>query len=196
MQSHKTVEAYIASQKQWNRELVTLREILLSTGLKEEIKWGAPIYTYEGKNVVGIAGFKSYFGIWFHQGALLEDPKKKLINAQEGITKALRQWRFSNIEEIDAKLIKSFVKASVHNLKEGKVIKPATNKPLTVPKELNALFKKNSDFHQSFKALSKGKQRDYADYISEAVRPETKAARVAKIIPMIEKGIGLNDKYK
>jgi uncharacterized protein YdeI (YjbR/CyaY-like superfamily) len=39
---------------------------------------------------VGIGGFKSYFGLWFHQGALLTDKAGVLINAQEGRTKALR----------------------------------------------------------------------------------------------------------
>lgn len=176
--------------------MVRLREILLSTKLNEEVKWGAPIYTHDGKNIAGIAAFKSYVGLWFHQGALLKDPMKKLINAQEGVTKALRQWRFASMKEIDEKLIKSYVKEAVQNHKEGKVIKPATNKPVIIPKELAASFKSNSSLHQSFLALSKGKQRDYAAYIQEAAKHETKVKRMEKIIPMISKGIGLNDKYK
>lgn len=196
MKSYKTVDQYITNAKQWQPELVKLREILLSAKLNEEVKWGAPTYTHEGKNIAAIAAFKSYVGLWFYQGALLKDTRKKLINAQEGVTKALRQWRFTSMKEIDEKLIKAYVKEAVQNQKEGKEIKPATNKPVIIPKELKASFKSNGSLHQSFLALSKGKQRDFAEYIHDAAKPETKAKRLEKIIPMISKGIGLNDKYK
>lgn len=196
MQSKKTVEQYIQSQKQWSKELKKLRETLLSTGLKEEMKWGAPIYTYEGKNITGIAAFKAYVGLWFHQGALLKDTKKKLVNAQEGKTKALRQLRFTSISEIDTKLIQSYVKEAVKNAKEGKEIKPDRNKPIIIPEELSIHFKKSPASLKAFKTLSKGKQREYAAYITEAAQPETKARRIEKILPLIVSGSGLHDKYK
>ncbi|MBK7633096.1 MAG: hypothetical protein IPJ13_01585 [Saprospiraceae bacterium] len=44
--------------------------------------------------MVGLAAFKSYTGIWFFQGGLLDDKQQFLMNAQEGKTKAMRQWRF------------------------------------------------------------------------------------------------------
>ncbi|HEY5691381.1 MAG TPA: YdeI/OmpD-associated family protein [Cyclobacteriaceae bacterium] len=40
------------------------------------------------------------------------------------------------------------------------------------------------------------KQREYAEYINDAAKQETKARRLEKIISMISKGIGLNDKYR
>ena len=83
MKGAKTVDEYIDKAEQWQPELTRLREILNSTGLEETVKWGAPCYTHDGKNVVGIAGFKNYFGLWFHQGALLADAEGVLINAQE-----------------------------------------------------------------------------------------------------------------
>ena len=61
----------------------------METELLETIKWGVPVYTLNDKNVLGMGAFKSYVGIWFFQGAFLDDPQKKLINAQEGKTKAL-----------------------------------------------------------------------------------------------------------
>jgi uncharacterized protein YdeI (YjbR/CyaY-like superfamily) len=54
--------------------------------------------------VVGIGSFKSYFGLWFHQGALLSDDENVLINAQEGKTKALRQWRHSGFQGLAARI--------------------------------------------------------------------------------------------
>lgn len=196
MKSFKTVDDYIENARQWQGELTQLRNILLDTALTEEVKWGSPIYTYKGKNVAGIAGFKSYFGLWFHQGALLKDPRKKLINAQEGVTKALRQWRFSSVKEIDAKTIKAYVKEAIKNVEEGKEIKPVKQKKAITSKELKNALKLNPKAFMQFQLFSDAKKREYAEYIVEAAKAETKQRRLEKIIPMILQGKGLNDKYK
>ena len=196
MQSFKTVDEFISNAKQWKEELMQLREILRETELTEGIKWGAPIYTYKGKNVVGMAGFKSYVVLWFHQGVLLKDPKKKLINAQEGVTKALRQWRMASGKEIDARAIKAYVKEAIGHVEDGKEIKPLPRKKTAIPKELAAALKKNPAAGKAFKLLAPFKQREYSEYIAEAARPETKEKRIGKILPLVQKGMGLNDKYR
>ena len=48
----------------------------------------------------------------------------------------------------------------------------------------------------AFDKLSPGKQREYTEYISSAKRDETKQKRIEKILPMIDAGIGLHDKYR
>ena len=100
MKMFKTIDEFMENQGEHKKALIRLREIILSTGLIETIKWGSPVYTLNGKNIAGIGAFKSYFGIWFFQGALLQDLQKNLVNAQEGKTKALRQWRFKSIQEL------------------------------------------------------------------------------------------------
>ena len=196
MKRYKSVDAYIDNAKDYQEELLTLREILLSTELTEEVKWGGPCYTYDGKNVVGLGAFKSYFGLWFHQGALIDDKHNVLMNAQEGRTKALRQWRMNDKKEIKKTVIKNYVKQAINVVKSGKEIKPDRDKPLSIPKELKAALTKNTKANTSFKALTKGKQREYAEYIALAKQDKTKASRLEKILPMIEQGIGLNDKYR
>jgi uncharacterized protein YdeI (YjbR/CyaY-like superfamily) len=69
MKREASAEAYFAEASNWRNEQLKLRSILLATPLSEEIKWGAPCYTCNGKNVVGIGGFKSYFGLWFFPGS-------------------------------------------------------------------------------------------------------------------------------
>ncbi len=196
MKSFKTVDDYIAHAGHWQQELAHLRDILLDTELQEEVKWGGPIYTYKGKNIAGIAGFKSYFGLWFHQGALLKDPKKRLINAQEGVTKALRQWRFASAKDIDAKTIKAYIREAIDNAKAGKEIKPVKQKKSVRSKELEQALKGNSKAAKRFQLFSDAKKREYAEYIQEAAKAETRQRRLEKIIPMIMQGKGLNDKYK
>ena len=52
MQRHKTVDQYISKKRDHKKELTKLRKIIKSTELVETIKWGAPVYTIDGKNIV------------------------------------------------------------------------------------------------------------------------------------------------
>ncbi len=192
----KTVDQYILAHADRQTALVALREILLKSGLVEEVKWGAPVYTSDGQNIVGIGAFKSYVGLWFFQGALLADKEKLLINAQEGKTKAMRQWRFSSVTEINGVLIKQYVAEAIKNSKDGHRIKAAEPQPAIIPAELNALFEAESELKLTFSGLPAYKQNEYAEYITEAKRITTKEARLIKIKPMILQGIGLHDKYR
>jgi len=196
MKRFKTVDEYIENADHWQDELIRLREILNSMRLEETVKWGGPCYTHEGKLVVGMGAFKSYCGLWFFQGALLEDKDNVLINAQEGRTKALRQWRFESKAAIKARAIKAYVKEAIALQSAGKEIKPSRAKPLVIPPELQAALAKKKRALVAFTALTKGRQREYADYVAEAKRAETKASRLEKILPMIAAGVGLNDKYR
>ena len=196
MNKFKTVEDYIANHSQWQNALTKLRRILLSTEVEETVKWGSPVYTYNGKNIIGLGAFKSYVGIWFFQGAFLKDEKKNLINAQEGKTKGLRQWRFNSVDEMSEDLIKAYVLEAIENQKLGKEIKPVKGKPLIIPPELQSALEQNEVLTEQFNKLSLSCKREYADYIGEAKREATKARRIEKIIPMIMEKAGLNDKYK
>jgi uncharacterized protein YdeI (YjbR/CyaY-like superfamily) len=198
MQKHKTVEEYIAKQERWGGALTVLRDILLSTEMEETVKWGAPVYTANGKNVAGIGAFKSYVGLWFFQGALLDDKKGLLINAQEGKTKALRQWRFNSADEIEEKTIRAYVAEAIENQKQGREIKPAKpgKKPLVMPAALKAAITADPAAKKGFGQLTLSKQREYAEYIGEAKQETTKLKRLEKILPLVSAGTGLHEKYK
>jgi uncharacterized protein YdeI (YjbR/CyaY-like superfamily) len=196
MKSFKTVDEYILNAKYGKEILIILREILKETELSETIKWGAPVYTINDKNVVGIGAFKSYAGIWFFQGALLNDKAGVLVNAQEGTTKALRQWRFSSAGEIDDKLVLEYVNEAIENQKKGKEIKAVRIKPVAIPPELQDAFQENKELESAFNQLTPGCKREYADYVTEAKKEETRKRRVQKILPMILQKKGLNDQYR
>ena len=189
------VDDFIKKHENFSSILKDIRKVLLSTDLIETIKWGMPTYTIENKNVAGICSFKSYCGVWFFQGALLTDPHKVLHNAQEGKTKAMRQWRFTSDSTIDNELLHLYIQEAIENEKNGLSIKHV-KKPLIVPPELKRLFGKNEVLAGLFNKLTLTKKREFSDYIREAKRAETKAQRIEKIVPLIEKAIGLHDKYK
>lgn len=195
MKSDKPVADIIASGS-WAEELFILRDIILSTGLKEEVKWGGPIYTYEGNNICAIGGFKHYFTIWFHNGVFLSDPEKVLINASEGRTRGLRQWRFTSKKEIKPSVIKKYIREAIANEKAGLKIKPE-KKPLPpIPTELAAAFKKNKALKAAFDRLTPGRQREYLEHFRDARAEATRIRRVEKATSNILAGIGLHDKYK
>jgi len=196
MQRAKSVEDYIANASHWLDELVRLREILRSTSLTEEIKWGAPCYTWKGKNVVGIGAFKSYYGLWFHQGALLKDDNKVLVNAQEGKTRALRQWRMKSSSEIKPAVIKRYVKEAIGHVDAGREIKADRAKTVEVPDELRKAMRRHKGASAAFRELTPGRQREYSEYVASAKRDDTKQKRINKILPMIVAGVGLNDRYR
>ena len=191
------VTEYINDKNKWTQELILLRSVLLALPLEETIKWGAPVYVYKGKNILGLSAFKNYCGLWFFQGHFLKDEANLLVNAQEGKTKAMRQWRFNSIEDINLDLIKMYVLEAIDNSERGLEIKPQKNKqPLIIPPELESKLKGNDNLTEKFNELTLSKQREFVEYISSAKRDTTKITRLEKIIPMIINGIGLNDKYK
>jgi uncharacterized protein YdeI (YjbR/CyaY-like superfamily) len=196
MKSIKTAEEYILNACHGKDILIILREIIHLTELVETIKWGSPVYTINKKNVVGIGSFKTYTGLWFFQGALLKDEEKVLINAQTDVTKALRQWRFSTVDEIDDKLILKYLHEAIQNQKQGKELKPERNKTVVIPDELLEVFKEDKELKDCFARFTPGRQREFADYISSAKQTETRKARIQKIIPLLLDNIGLNDKYR
>lgn len=193
-----TVDEFILENKRWQAELNFLRKIFQQTKLVEEIKWGAPTYTSNQKNVLGMAAFKNYVGIWFHQGVFLKDIYQRLLNAQEGKTKALRQWRFTSLEEIEknADLIKTYIEEAIQNQKLGKELKPIRNTDILIPKELEDVFTNSPPLKKNFESLTPGKKKEYVEYVNTAKREATKQSRIEKIIPMIERGMGLNDSYR
>ena len=196
MKRASTVEEYIRNAEQWRDELVRLRDILCATELEETVKWGAPCYTFAGSNVVGLASFKSYFGLWFHQGALLRDEKKVLVNAQQGTTRALRQWRMHSVGDIKPRIVKAYVREAIQLVRDGQRIRPRRKKRLVMPPELTAALAANPKAQKEFAEFRTGIQREYADYVANAKRADTKERRLEKIMPMIAAGIGLNDKYR
>ena len=196
MNGYKTVNEYILNAAFGKEILIVLREILLTTELQETVKWGSPVYTINDKNVVGIAAFKSYVGLWFYNGSFLKDEAGVLINASEGITKALRQWRFTSVEDIDDQLVLNYLNEAIQNQKEGKELKPDRNKPVVISDELNQALQEDRELENCFRRFTTGKQREFAEYIASAKQPETRLARVQKVIPLILENVGLNDKYR
>lgn len=181
---------------QWEQEVEYLHSIIRKLNLEEAIKWGATIYTHKGRNVVACGGFNNFFSLWFYDGVFLSDPYKVLVNASEGKTKALRQWRFTSKDEIDETKIAAYIREAIRNVDEGKTWTPERSAELAIPEALQEALDADAAFNDAFTALSFYKQKEYVEHIETAKREATRLSRLEKIKPMILDGKGLNDKYR
>lgn len=180
----------------WEEELDKLTSIVDKIPLDKTIKWGTQVYTYNGNNVLSFGGFKNFFSLWFFNGVFLTDTYKVLVNASEGKTKSLRQWRFKHISEIDEEKILEYINEAIEVEKKGLKIAPKKFELLDWPDILKNELNNNRVLLNAFKSLSPGKQNEFVLYLNEAKLEATKIKRMEKIIPLIMEGKGINDRYK
>ena len=71
---NEQAERFFEKAKKWKEEFDLLREIVCENkSLHEDYKWMHPCYTFQGKNIVLIHGFKEYCALLFHKGAFCQD---------------------------------------------------------------------------------------------------------------------------
>ena len=190
------IDAFLSRAKYWHDEMEKLRMVVLDCGLDEELKWGKPCYSYQGKNIVVIQGFKQYCALLFFKGYLLKDTDGILIKTGEN-TRVGRQIRFNNIKEV-VKLqavLKTYIYQAIEVEKSGVKIpgkKITTAKPV---EEFKNKLDKNAALKEAFNALTPGRQRAYNIYFSQPKQSKTREARIEKMIPQILIGKGMNDDY-
>ncbi len=177
----------------WVEELKILRQIVLETGLAEEIKWGVPVYTHKGKNIVTVNALKESANIGFFKGVLLADKQK--ILQQQGNLQSDRIIKFTNKDDIEKMedVLKSYILEAIAIEESGKKIEFKKN-PEPIPDELLQAFEQNPAFKKAFYSLTPGRQRGYIIYFSQAKQSQTRISRIEKYKEYILNGIGLNDK--
>lgn len=188
------VDGYLKEAEKWRAEMGKLREIILESGLTEELKWGKPCYTFRDSNVVLIIGFKEYFALLFTKGALLKDPKGILTQQTENV-QAARIVRFTHLREIEERktILKAYLKEAVEVEKAGLKVTYKTVSEFKVPEEFQNKLDKNPPLRKAFTALTPGRQKGYLLYFSAAKQAKTRESRIEKYAPQILKGKGLDD---
>ena len=176
----------------WKKELELLRKIVLETGLKEELKWGAPIYTHNGKNIVSVGALKESANIGFFKGVLLTDQHK--ILQQQGNLQSDRILKFTNIADIEKikEIIKSYIIEAIAIEESGKKVEFKKN-PEPIPTELLQAFEADPAFKKAFYALTPGRQRGYTIHFSQPKQEQTRIGRIEKCKEQIFNGVGLNE---
>jgi len=192
-QKNSKADEFFISTK-WQPEFEKMRGLILEYDLTEELKWGVPCYLYQGKNLFLIHGFKEYCAILFLQGALLQDPKHLLIQQTENV-QAGRQIRFTNVAQIEDNIafIRDFIDQAIVIENAGqKVVKKAFSER-DYPEELQQKLQEIPALKVAFESLTPGRKRAYSLYISAPKQAKTREARIAKSMPNILAGKGIDD---
>ncbi len=178
----------------WQAELQLLRAIVLATGLTEEIKWGVPVYTHQGRNIVLISALKNYAAISFFKGVLLSDTHKILL--QQGNLQSDRLIKFTAVAAIEAlqTVLQAYILEAIAIEESGQKVVFRKN-PEPMPAELAEAFDADPSFKEAFFNLTSGRQRAYLIHFGQAKQSATRISRINKYKQQILNGIGLHDKY-
>jgi len=191
---NEQIERFFEKEGRWQEEFQLLREIVRENkSLEEEYKWMHPCYTFQGKNIVLIHGFKEYCALLFHKGSLMKDPAGILIQQTENVQSA-RQIRFTDAEEIIRlkPVIKDYISEAIEIEKSGKKVtmKKVTDYP--VPEEFQRALAEDEALAKAFYSLTPGRQKGYLFYFNQAKQAKTREARIEKYYQHILDGKGID----
>ncbi len=180
----------------WQEELTLLRQLVLESGLQEELKWSIPCYTYAGKNVATVSAFKDFACLSFFKGSLLSDPLYLLHKPGES-SQAARTLQFTSPAQVaaQAEAIRTFLAEAIELEKAGRQVIFSKN-PEPVPVELLTQLEENPAFKEAFFALTPGQRRAYIIYFSQPKQTQTRLGRIEKYKQQILEGRPFFEKNK
>ena len=190
-ENSKLEEAF-AGARLWRQEAIELRRILAETGLTEELKWGKPCYTYDGKNICIIQRMNSFLALLFFKGTLLKDPDN-VLEVQGANSRSGYRMRFTSVKDVAkmAKSVKAYVGEAIEVEKAGLKVEKASR--LDYPEELVDKFAEDSELRAAFDKLTPGRKRGYALYFSDAKQSKTRVARIERCRSKILAGKGFQE---
>ena len=188
------VDLFLDKAKKWQEEMKLLRAIVLDCHLDEDYKWMHPCYSFQGKNVVLIHGFKEYCALLFFKGVLLKDKKGILIQQTENVQDR-RQIRFTGPAEIieNRQIIKDYIYEAIEIEKSGLKVELKKTSQFKMPDEFRQLLDNTPELKTAFHGLTPGRQRGYLLYFSAPKQGKTREARIEKYLQQILAGKGLDD---
>jgi uncharacterized protein YdeI (YjbR/CyaY-like superfamily) len=187
------VDAYIKRSSKWPAEMAAVRSILLGCGLTEEIKWGKPCYSADGKNIAILQEMKDFLALMFFKGALLNDPEG-ILEVQGPNSRSALRVRFTSVDDV-ARLsdaITALIAQAIDVEAAGLEVGPAP--ALMLVAELRNRLDQDPALRVAFEALTPGRQREYNLHFADAKTTRTREERVSKYTPKILDGKGMRDR--
>jgi uncharacterized protein YdeI (YjbR/CyaY-like superfamily) len=190
------IDAYIARQADFARPILThLRDVVHAAcpDVEEALKWSAPFFMYHGP-LCNMAAFKQHCSFGFWKGALVVGR-----GSGEDDRAAGQFGRITSVKDLPSKKeITAYIRKAMKLNEAGVTVPKATrSRPaLPVPPELTAALAKNRIAREVFEAFSPSHKRDYSEWIADAKRDETKAARVKQAVEWMADGKPRHWKYQ
>jgi hypothetical protein len=190
------VDAYIAKSADFAKPMLQrLRDIVHEAcpEVEETLKWGMPSFLYAGGILCGMAAFKQHlsFGFWKH-ARVMNDAGRDGMGSFGKIT---GPSDLPPKRELMA-LIRKAMRLNEQGVKTPNARKTAAPKPPPrIPDDLLAALKNNREASAAFAAFSPSQRRDYAEWIGDAKREETRLRRIAQAIEWIAEAKPRHWKY-
>jgi len=165
----------------------------------ESIKWGMPFFLQQGVILASMAAFKQHcaFGFW--------GKEMRKVLAKDGLKSSDAMGSLGRITGLktlpgDRSLLTYMSQAAglVESGERTKSIdrpKKSAKKTVRVPAELATALKRNKMARKVFSEFSPSCKREYALWIAEAKRSETREKRVKQAVSWIAQGKQRNWKY-
>lgn len=190
------VDAYIAKSAEFARPILEhIRETFHQgcPDVEETIKWGMPTFVHHGM-LGGMAAFKQHATLSFWKGALVVDP------ADDRSADAMGQFGdLRSVKDLPPKrklvaCVKRAAKLNEEGVKAPRARK-TRREELPVPEELLVALRENRKARATFEGFPPSHRREYAEWIAEAKREETRQRRVAQAVEWLAEGKQRNWKY-
>lgn len=151
---------------------------------EETLKWGAPNFSINGKNTVGMAAFKA------HAGIMLADSDE----AGGGIGSL---GKIASLDDLppDEELIARF-RQTADAVRAGKKRKAQPKAEIPMPNDFAAAIARTEGAQQAWVGFTDAQRRDYLEWITTAKREETRKKRIATAVEWISEGKRRNWKYE
>ena len=195
------VDAYIENAAGFARPILTHLRALVHAACPEAdetLKWSMPSFMYAGGILCGIAAFKQHVTFGFWKGSLIVPADGAGTNEQ-----AMGQFgRITKLADLPSKkvltgYIRQAMKLNEEGVKVPERARPEKPRPAPdAPDDLAVALRKNKAAKTTWDAFSPSCKREYAEWITEAKREETRQKRVAHAVEWMGEGKRRNWKYE
>jgi uncharacterized protein YdeI (YjbR/CyaY-like superfamily) len=190
------VDAYLAKAQPFARPIlqhVRARVHIAAPEAVETIKWSAPGFTIDGKILLMMAAFKAHAALNFWRGQELRGD-----NAESG---GMGQFgKLTSVDDLpsDAEFDR-LIRAAADLAKSAPAPRQVKHEPKP-PAQLHPDFAKAlaaaPAAQATFNAFPPSCRREYADWVAEAKRDETRAKRIAEAVQWMTEGKRRHWKYE
>lgn len=186
------IDAFIAKAQPFAQPiLMHLRDVLhrACTGLEESIKWGRPAFLNDGRILAVFGAFKAHASLTLWK---MGEPTGK---EEEGMGQFGKLTSLADLPD-DDELIRIIQATASARAEARPQPKKAPRPDLPVPEELAAALAASPKAQAVWDGFAPSHRREYSEWVGEAKRAETRAARVAQSVEWVAEGKQRNWKYQ
>ena len=189
------IDSYIETSQPFARPILShIRERVHAAvpDVEETLKWSAPAFTLDGKILLGMSAFKEHAALSFWLGKEVTGSSDDRAMGQFG-----RLTSASDLPPDDE--LEKFIRKAAELSGKGRVQrkpKSAAKPPAALHADFTTALAKAPKARATFDAFSPSCRREYADWINEAKRDETRDRRIATAIEWLSEGKKRHWKYE